>query len=517
MMRWLDIARIDIKNKGVGNDLILTMMTAQQCEIFQPKSKWFSETGIGYVLEFTDKHLAFFAECKGSGELMIRLRGVDRKSPKGNRLPLWVDYTRFAVNKEVVFCQLKPQWHDKPYVYTKQVTDGEKIHIEISWSQHGYRGEDLALFISSWDHKLPSNYQNEVKQLDRMNILLECSEEFSEYAVVLLNSIYKNHPGIRVNTYVLYLELSFERKELIQKFAAKNGQDVTFINMSSYKNILEKCHFNTQFTYNAYLKMFVHYVLPMEVDRCLYLDMDTIINGNLYEFYCTEFRDNYLIACSHIDHRKMNSSKDKLKQNLNQTLNGWVNTGVLLINVNLFRLKITIETYESVLREFNEKKWKYLADQGIISYMFCDQTEYVDTFIYNCRCAHVCTNKGKEILKEKYNLTNIFDFLNIVKIIHYNGARSYAKPWDLTFDDNEVEQYTLPDDSSWIINREQNEVYKIWWKYAKDTPIYDILLNKMSSKKDWYIRRISSMAKRGDIIAKENRTLKMKLSTYADK
>lgn len=353
--------------------------------------------------------------------------------------------------------------------------------------------------------------------MDRMNVLLECSEEFSEYAVVLMNSLYKNHPNIRVNIYILYLELSFERKEMIQMFAIKNGQDVVFIDMSYYKSVLEKCYLNPQYTYNTYLKMFAHYVLPMAVDRCLYLDMDTIVNGNIYDYYCTDFGNDYFVASSHIDHSKMNSSKDKLRKDIRQTLNGWFNCGILLMNIKQLREKVTIETYESVLREFHEKKLQYVADQGILNYLFCDQVKYSDTFLYNCRTALVCSNKGKEILKEKYGAMDIFEFLQIVKIVHYNATGSKAKPWDLIFDDDEIDQYTLPSSSSWIINRDQNELYKIWWKYAKDTPIYDVLLIKLNAKRDWYKRGIETIAKWGDIFKKENQKLKKQLSECTNK
>lgn len=148
MLKWLDLARIDIKNHGENNDVKVNVLEGARYDIKQ--AQWFSTAGNGYVMETYDKYLELELECKGTGLLQIRLLGVDRRSPKRERLPLWVDFTRLAVNDDVIFWELKSVWHDKSYSYTRQVTDGEKLKVEISLSPHGYRGEELTRLISLW-------------------------------------------------------------------------------------------------------------------------------------------------------------------------------------------------------------------------------------------------------------------------------------------------------------------------------------------------------------------------------
>ena len=146
VLKWLNLARIDIKNQGEGNDVKVTVVEGAGCNIWQ--AGWFSHGGVGYVMETSDQHLILELECKGAGNLLVRLQGIDRRATSGETLPLWVDYTRLAVNEEVVFWELKPQWHDRPYVFNRQVADGEKLKVEISWDLHGYKGEDLVRLIS---------------------------------------------------------------------------------------------------------------------------------------------------------------------------------------------------------------------------------------------------------------------------------------------------------------------------------------------------------------------------------
>ena len=146
MLKWLEMARIDIKNQGEGNDVKVIVLKGDNCNVYQ--AGWFSKGGAGYVMETSDQHLVLELECRGKGNLLLRLQGIDRRASDGTRLPLWVDYTRLAVNEDVVFWDMKPQWHDRPYVFNRPVEDGEKLKLEISWALHGYKGEELARLLS---------------------------------------------------------------------------------------------------------------------------------------------------------------------------------------------------------------------------------------------------------------------------------------------------------------------------------------------------------------------------------
>lgn len=146
VLKWLELARIDIKNQGEGNDVKVSVVEGNGCNIWQ--AGWFSHGGAGYVMETSDQHLILELECKGAGNLLLRLQGIDRRAADGSRLPIWVDYTRLAVNEDLVFWEMKPLWHDRQYAYERHVGDGEKIKVEISWALHGYKGAELARLIS---------------------------------------------------------------------------------------------------------------------------------------------------------------------------------------------------------------------------------------------------------------------------------------------------------------------------------------------------------------------------------
>ena len=146
LKRLLEMARIDIKNRGDGNDVKVIVAEGGDCKITKPS--WFAKCGVGYQIESCGKHLLLDLECYGTGELMVRLRGIDRRTQGGDKIPLWVDYTHLSVDGIIILNESKPIWHDEFYTFTRQVSDGEKIQVEISWESHGYKGEELVSIVS---------------------------------------------------------------------------------------------------------------------------------------------------------------------------------------------------------------------------------------------------------------------------------------------------------------------------------------------------------------------------------
>lgn len=145
MPDWLKKARIDIKNKGEGNDVKVRVLDGDKSRVVH--ASWLSKGGNGYMLVAEDKYLLLELECVGTGTLQLRLRGINKTMPGGERIPAWIDYTRLAVNDEIVFWELKPQWFNDSYLFNRKVSDGEKLKVEISWSEHAYKGEELVKLL----------------------------------------------------------------------------------------------------------------------------------------------------------------------------------------------------------------------------------------------------------------------------------------------------------------------------------------------------------------------------------
>ncbi|MBS7328892.1 MAG: hypothetical protein KIG68_09155 [Oxalobacter sp.] len=122
--------RIDIRNKGVGNNIIEQSVVPMPSRSDRPS--WLPG---GICLESPAGEMKIVLRCQGDGELDIRLRGRDERNAEGKRYPVWIDCTYFAVNGEAVFEETKTICHDRPYVYRKPAVDGEVVELAFRWEE----------------------------------------------------------------------------------------------------------------------------------------------------------------------------------------------------------------------------------------------------------------------------------------------------------------------------------------------------------------------------------------------
>lgn len=156
VLRMCLTARIDIKNKGEGCDLDIKL---SDVEARIEKPDWFSEGGHGYVISSKALELSIEATCEKDGEFHLILRGSDvRDAESGAQIPAWVDYQSLEVNGEEILETSVPVWHNIPYTYKRQVKNGEKISLKISWRPH----------ISNWqelEHEVECLGKNRLHEL----------------------------------------------------------------------------------------------------------------------------------------------------------------------------------------------------------------------------------------------------------------------------------------------------------------------------------------------------------------
>ncbi len=136
LIRELEIyktARLDIKNLGmVENTIIMNDKLDKETVITYPS--WFTnEQGRGMVVTSTSGNLRLKLGSVQDGNLEIRLRGMDVRDEDGIRLPVMIQFNKFAVNGTVIFDTPRNIWHDRPFAWSMPVQDGDIIEIEVEW------------------------------------------------------------------------------------------------------------------------------------------------------------------------------------------------------------------------------------------------------------------------------------------------------------------------------------------------------------------------------------------------
>ena len=126
-------ARIDIKNSAAPeNDVEILDISDADAKIKSPD--WMRKNGNGRVIKSEKGALSFKLKCTGSGKLSIKLKGNDVRNADGKRIPVWVQYSKLEVDGKVIFDSLTPAWHDRPFTFTLDVSDGQILEVKAEWT-----------------------------------------------------------------------------------------------------------------------------------------------------------------------------------------------------------------------------------------------------------------------------------------------------------------------------------------------------------------------------------------------
>ncbi|MBR4905118.1 MAG: glycosyltransferase [Selenomonadaceae bacterium] len=130
-------SRIDIKLRSTDEGkLQIVSVSDDKAEV--KRAGWLKKNENGYFIQSYNGKMEIVAKPTSDGQITLFLKGLDVRNPedKSKRIPYWVDYSKLTVNGEIVFDELKPIWHDKPYRYTLDVKAGEEIIVQAEWLPH---------------------------------------------------------------------------------------------------------------------------------------------------------------------------------------------------------------------------------------------------------------------------------------------------------------------------------------------------------------------------------------------
>ena len=126
------LCRFDLQNKGNDFNRINILENPNNLHISFPS--WFkNHYGQGCQIEGLDSKLNLKFQCINEGNLRICLRGIDFRNLDNIRSPIYINFTTFKINNELIFEEDKLIWHDQPYefeIYSKDKNIYE-IYLEF--------------------------------------------------------------------------------------------------------------------------------------------------------------------------------------------------------------------------------------------------------------------------------------------------------------------------------------------------------------------------------------------------
>lgn len=125
-------ARMDFIVTGRKNDV--EIISCDDEDLMIKKITWLkSSKSNGKIVESTKSKMKLKIKCKEEGKLEIYLRGKYVSDKNNKKDQIYIDYTKFVVNKKVIFDKSKLISHDNYYMHTMSVKKDQIISINIDW------------------------------------------------------------------------------------------------------------------------------------------------------------------------------------------------------------------------------------------------------------------------------------------------------------------------------------------------------------------------------------------------
>lgn len=269
--------------------------------------------------------------------------------------------------------------------------------------------------------------------MKKVNICYAVDDNYSDYLMVSMYSLFKNrNRQFAYEILILYSELSEANRDRISLFfGTEQGVNISFVDLSAEDAF--KTEPGSYLSVATYYRLFLLSDRFWEYDRILYLDCDTIIEGDVSELYCEEMEDKAIAAVEETGFRQLSLSKkavfingsipynvDNYRKDALMMKNPqqYFNAGVILFDLGKCREKVS---YADAIRVLHEKKY-YFNDQDVLNILFDGNVRLLDFgWNYQNSAEDLCRRRP-DIYSDMYS-----DVLRESPyIIHY--VSSY-KPW----------------------------------------------------------------------------------------
>ena len=255
-------------------------------------------------------------------------------------------------------------------------------------------------------------------------IILSSDNNYAPYMSIIMISILKNAKSNSFFDFYLLVPDSFneKNKQKIQKDCTfyKNKQ-INFVNMDCEFNSVKRMisHISEQ----TYYRLKAADILPEKYDKCLYFDVDVIVNMDLKEYFDIDIEDNYVAGVKAPGyHFGDNWTIDYCKKIGLPDMKNYINAGVIIMNLK----KIREDNMTPVMCQ--EAYHNYPSvDQDVINKLFYNNIKLLP-FKYNVPVSRIYESNVR--LQKVFTSKEIEEASTTPFIIHYSTK---VKPWNKPF------------------------------------------------------------------------------------
>ena len=188
-----------------------------------------------------------------------------------------------------------------------------------------------------------------------MNIATALNKKYIPYTVVMLTSLCINTPE-HIDAFLLNSEL--DKADILSMENALSDYDICLHPLNIDKNnFSDRLPKNDKWSLETYYRLLLLDILPIDVKRILYLDVDLIITGSLSALYNMDFNGLMILAaidaCVELAPKDYGPKHQEMFSEAYQHGYTYFNAGVMLLNIDQMRRTYSFKTYLDAINAWN--------------------------------------------------------------------------------------------------------------------------------------------------------------------
>ena len=270
---------------------------------------------------------------------------------------------------------------------------------------------------------------------DVIPVFFACDDFYVKFMMVSIRSLIANSsPEREYRLHILHTNITSESQAKVKTMETDNVH-ITFCDVSTYlQKVEKKLTVRDYYSLTTYYRIFIPEMFP-QYDKVLYIDSDTILLQDVAKLYSFRLGENYIGAVQDYLVKSTQVFGEYVENVLGISRAAYFNAGVALINCHQFRCEKLLDRFVELL---NTYAFVVAQDQDYLNIICQNQILWIDS------AWNVQMTEPDERSAERIGL------------IHYNLA---DKPWH-----NQDQRYA-----------------GYFWKYAKDTHDYEVLLSVLEN------------------------------------
>lgn len=249
-----------------------------------------------------------------------------------------------------------------------------------------------------------------------MNIAFCTDSNLIKQSCVMIESVLTCNKNTNITFYALLLEVDDKLVDSLKNFVGERAELKIF--KLSKDDFTELPIHMSYITLGTYLRFFIEKLVPKDVNKILYLDIDLIVVNNIQTFYNQNIDAFSVAACLDVECHDI-SRYNRLEYQMEDL---YFNAGVMLINLDWWRKKhVSKKSIEYLL---NSSERCPFHDQDALNHALHGTVKFASN-IYNAM-PFFFSAKSENLLIDYKLLKKIRRELQTPAIIHYAGK---VKPW----------------------------------------------------------------------------------------